>query len=241
MATSAISESDESNSEFGFNNYDPAPPPTDQWLPPVADFWEPQDQTRNAIFRALKPTTSHLLSQNEIFNKYPLLPEPLPFGRLKIFQKTHEYKTETDKQHVIHSKRYNITFKQQVYVDFACVADLNRPLTLELSSFDKDKSTMIVRVSSYIVPEGTSIVAITNNRADRRKLKRAVHRVNVDVNWLKSTARPDVADMIQEQVLGSKVMRVKGENIATNDALSLAITGKQDFVKGFCPYPKVTR
>jgi hypothetical protein len=161
METCEISASDKSNFDYDYDNYNEVNLPTERWILPVKDFWEPQDvQNKDLRVReGHQPVQSHSLTQNEIYARYPRQGKPLPFGRIKVLCQALMYKTNTEFLHDAGNKRYHLQFKEQDYVDFACAADKNRPTALAYESYKRDKQLVLVNVNSYRMP----------NMARRRK------------------------------------------------------------------------
>ena len=60
--------------------------------------------------------------------------------------------------------------------------------------------------------------------------------------WLKTICRPDLSKVLDETIFGIAVMRVAGEDVASEDVLSLSFTGQVEHVKGYLsqssPRPK---
>jgi hypothetical protein len=251
METCAIEASDKSDFEYDYDNYNEVNLPTERWILPVKDFWEPQDE-RNKDLRVRqghKPVQSHGLTQNEIYARYPRQGKPLPFGRIKVLRQALMYKTNTEILHKAGHKRYHMQFREQDYVDFACAADKNRPVALAYETFKRDEQLISINVASYRmpnmakkrkhgIPDNGKITFLMNNRTERRALEREVRTIEVDLRWLRSTCREEMVNKIDELVLGSNVMRVNGQNIATEDAISLSFTGKLERVKGFLALPQ---
>jgi hypothetical protein len=233
-----IENSDESASEFDFDNYAPTSTTNNVWNLPIKDFWLPQDDN-NKDFRATTPELTHHLTQLEIFAKYPLKESPMPFGRVKILKQAMYYKTNTERCQAEGIPRYSIRFKEQQFLDFACVSDRNRPLSVDVSSYNREEQLVTVGVSSYQIPKNiASLLSLLKNRNERCQLARANRSVRVDINWLKSTSCPEIGKVIDEMVLGSKLTRVDGHNIGTANSLSLAFSGTHQRVKGFLSLPQ---
>lgn len=239
LMTCAIQHSDQSESEFDFGTFAITPLSNTKWKLPTRDFWEPQD-AKNMKFRVetKRPELTHRLTQLEIFAQFPSTTKPLPLGRIKILQQAIWYKTNTDVNRRNGQTRYNDVFQQQDYVDFACVMDQNRPIAVEHQSYRPETGMVAVHISSYKLPSNATLESLRNDRHKRRLLVRAVQRVDVDLQWLRSTCRPEVTKVLDEMVLGSKVMRVRGANIGTADALSLSFSGSAGRVQGFLSLPQ---
>jgi hypothetical protein len=107
----------------------------------------------------------------------------------------------------------------QQYVDYACIMDTNHPLSVDYKSFNRKTQLLSVRVSSYTVSGKTTLQSLVEDKNKRSHLKRVDQTVIVDVNWLRSTCRPEIAPVINELLLGSKVMLLDGANICTADML----------------------
>jgi hypothetical protein len=236
METCAIENSDKSDSEFDFGNYAAPPASSDgPWQLPIKDNWQPQDKA-NAKFRVRtpKPELSHRLTQNEIFAKYPLTAKPLPFGRIKILRNAAFYQRNA----LLKNADSQDKFTRQDFVNFSCVSDQNRPIAVIPNSYAPMTQTLEVHVSSYVIPKNSSLAFLVENRPLRRKLVRAVRSVTVDLDWLRSVCRPELSKVLEEMVLGTSVMRVGGEDVASGDALSLSFTGRPARVKGFSSLPQ---
>jgi hypothetical protein len=240
METCAIDASDASDAEFNYDNYATATTPTmgtGSWSLPIKDFWEPQDQN-NEKFRADEPEPSHQLTQKEMYARYPLQKSPRAFGRSKIMQQAAYYKTHTELCQSEDRPRYNIEFKDQDYVDYACVADMNRPIAAVHGSYNPEEQLLAVKVSSYKLTKNDPLHMLKDNRNARNRLDRMERTVEVDWKWLKSTCRPMISQVIDEMALGSTVTRVRGANIGTADPLSLSFSGTTERVKGFLALPQ---
>jgi hypothetical protein len=228
--------SDKSDSEFDFDNYATVPASGGRWQLPVKDFWLPQAQ-QNADFR-VPPKTPELslsLTQNEIYAKYPLASTPsLPFGRIKILRSALFYQTSAQLKRL--ENRPN-TFVRQDYVDFSCVSDSNRPISVIPKSYKIDTQTIQVQVSSYLIPSHVSLQFLVSNQAARRNLVRSVRPVTVDLGWLRTVCRPDGLKVLEEIVLGTPVMRVGNEDAGSGDGLLLSFAGRSERVKGFSSMP----
>jgi hypothetical protein len=146
METCAIATSDKSDSEFDFQHFTTTQKPADDWTLPIKDFWEPQ-ANNNKKFRSSssKPEKNHHLTQNEIYAKYPLTPgKALPIGRKKILVRAQLYKASTEEHRAKGIKGYTMGFTEQQYLDFACIADLHRPLVVDHQSYNPDKEYLAV-------------------------------------------------------------------------------------------------
>ena len=184
---------------------------------------------------------THRPTQKEIFSRYPQLENQLAFGRIKIIHQALYYKTHTLRaQEIDDQGRYNLIFTEQGYLDAACVADQNRPIAVDYSSLTVEK-TVVVTISSYKVPKETTLRELVDDKTKRQKLERQVRRVKADINWLKSTCRVDIAQLIDEEVFGTKVMRVRGENVGSDDPQTLSFSGSVERVEGFLPLPQGQR
>ena len=240
METCEIDTSDESGAEFDYDNYATATTPTmgtGSCSLPIKDFWEPQDQN-NKKFRADEPEPSHQLTQKEMYARYPLQTSPRAFGRSKIMQQAAYYKTETKLCQSQDRPRYNIEFEDQDYIDYACVADMNRPIAVVHGSYNPAEQLLAVKVSSYKLTKNDSLRNLKDNRNARNRLDRMERTVEVDLKWLKSTCRPMISQVIDEMALGSTVTRVGGANIGTADPFSLSFSGTTERVKGFLALPQ---
>jgi hypothetical protein len=237
METCEFEYSDKSDSEFDFDNYAAVPASGGHWQLPVKDFWLPQAQ-QNADFRVppKTPELSHSLTQNEIYAKYPLaLTRPLPFGRIKILRSALFYQRNA---HLKRLENRPNTFVRQDYVDFACVSDSNRPLSVIPTSYKMDTQTIQVQVSSYLIPSQVSLQFLVSNQAARRNLVRSLRPVTVDLGWLRTVCREDVLKVLEEIVLGTPVMRVGKEDVGSGDGLLLSFAGRSERVKGFSSMPQ---
>ena len=239
MLTCEIKHSDKSDFEFDFDNFAVTPTTSVRWEVPLKDYWEPQakDNKKFQVQRN-KPELTHQLTQNEIFAQYPRTRLPLPLGRIKIINKAMEYKTETERKHADGSSRYNVLFLDQHYLDFACAADLNRPIVVDHPSYKPDIGQITIMVSSYSIPTTSKLQSLLDNRPERRALAREVRRVRVDLNWLRGSCRPNIGEVLDQMVLGSKVTRVCGNDIGTANALSLSFSGTVERVQGFLAIPQ---
>jgi hypothetical protein len=171
VETCEIECSDKSDLEFDFDNYAAVPASGGRWQLPVRDFWLPQNQ-RNADFRVppKTPELSHSLTQNETHAKYPATPTPsLPFGRIKILRSALFYQTNAQLKKLQNKPN---TFVRQDYVDFACVSDSNRPISVIPKSYAVDTETIQVQVSSYLIPPQVSLKSLVSNQAARRSATR---------------------------------------------------------------------
>ncbi len=240
MATCVIEDSDDSSCEYDYGNYATNLTSDSKWIFPIKDFWEPQSKNSQE-FRASpldKIESTHHLTQTEIFAKYPSTGMPLPLGRIKILLQARSYQTNTDYCRNMGMQRCNIQFRLQDYVDFACVADQNRRIAVDYTSYQRAEQLLAVRVCSYKIPGTATITLLLENQRDRNKLVPEVRTVDVDLKWLQSTCRPEITKVIDDFVLGSKVMRIRGANIGTADACSLSFSGSEERVKGFLSLPQ---
>jgi hypothetical protein len=237
METCEIDHSDKSDSEHDFRNFVTTPISNDQWTLPIKDFWEPQDKN-NKKFRAKEPELSHRPTQLEMFARYPLTPQPLPLGRVKIIREAISFKTNTNIRRNAGSTRHNLNFREQTYLDLACVWDENRPISVEPKSYVPETQLIRVAVSSYKIPPEATLQSLLADRDLRRSLEREVRSVHVDLEWLKSACRPDISNVIDEMFLGSKVVRVRGANIGTADANTLSFSGAVERAQGFVSLPQ---
>lgn len=98
-----------------------------------------------------------------------------------------------------------------------------------------------VHVSSYTIPSTSGLQSLEDNRSERHRLVRETRKVWVDLGWLSGTCRSEIAAILDELVFGSKVMRVRGVDIGTADALSLSFPGASERVKGFVSLPQGQR
>jgi hypothetical protein len=182
METCDIDESDKSHFEFDYENYKAEPLPTEDWMLPMKDFWEPQ-QPLNARFRSKEAQVTHYLTQREIYARYATHTSSLPFGRIKVIRQALMYKTETDRQKAAGNARYNKLFNEQDYLDFAAVADQNRPIAVDQTSYIPARQLVAVNVSSYALtneetrthdtmPKNGTLQTLLGNRPMRRNLKR---------------------------------------------------------------------
>ncbi len=163
---------------------------------------------------------------------------PLPLGRVKILLQARSYQTNTDYCRRLGMQRCNIKFRIQDYVDFACVADQNRRIAVDYTSYRRAEQLLAVRVCSYKIPGTSTITLLLENQRDRNKLVAEVRTVDVDLKWLQNTCRPEITKVIDDFVLGSKVMRIRGANIGTADACSLSFSGCEERVEGFLSLPQ---
>jgi hypothetical protein len=211
METCEIETSDAEDSEFNFDNYAPTEGPDQKLMPPIADWWEPQNPA-NAKLRAppsKSPTLTHDLTQFEMYAKYPLSNQPLPLGRLIILKQALLYKTNTNSHHrECASPRYDTAFNDQEYIDFACATDRCRPISVDPKSYDPETQQVAVFVSSYKLLPNVTLKSVVDRVPARRGLARKVHRVVVDMKWLQQSCRPDVTKVLNAMIFEDKVMRV---------------------------------
>ena len=238
--------------------------PDPEFVLPVADVWEPQDPA-NEKFRAsaTSPEAMHGLTQKEVYAKYPMSENRrLALGRIKVlkqglvfeennqaYQERHngwdlfaanrkdESARNPDKEVVLATPDE----QSQLYVDYACVSDPNRPLSFDTFSHEEDEQTVQVFVSSYTIPKKTSLKALLDNRTKRRQLRRDVRKVLVNLDWLASTCRPEMWKVVEEKALGTQVLVVGGHHVATSDKLALSFSGVSERVKGYQSVPQGQR
>ncbi len=137
------------------------------------------------------------------------------------------------------SGRRNPTLQYSLQrIDFACVFDRNRPLSVDVSSYNPENQLVYVSFSTYQIPKNATLSSLLKDHNECRQLVRAIRSVRVDINWLKSTSGPEIAKVIDEMLLGSTVTRVDGHNMGSSNSLSLAFSGTPERVKGFVSLPQ---
>jgi hypothetical protein len=240
MATCVIEDSDDSSCEYDYGNYATNLTLDGKWIFPIKDFWEPQSKNSKELRASPldKIEATHHLTQAEIFAKYPSTGTALPFGRVKILSQARSYQTDTDYCRRQGLQRCNVQFRLQDYVDFACVADQNRGIAVDYTSYRRAEQLIAVRVCSYKIPRTATITLLLENQRDRNKLVPEVRTLDVDLKWLRSSCHPEITKVIDDFVLGSKVMRIRGANIGTDDACSLSFSGSEERVEGFLSLPQ---
>jgi hypothetical protein len=116
--------------------------------------------------------------------------------------------------------------------------DTNYPLSVDYKSFNRKTHLLSVRFSSCTVSGKTTPQTLVEDKNKRSRLKQVDQTVIAEVNWLQSTCRPEIAPVINEVLLGSKVMLLDGANICTTDPLNLAFSGSTKTVDGFLLLPQ---
>ena len=131
----------------------------------------------------------------------------------------------------------------QEYLDLAALEDRNRPIVVygdDRTMGDDYKlapNKVKVKVSSYRLESKMTLLRLVHDTKYRQRLKPAIHDVVVLVPWLLATARPEIAEWIQETLEGTKIHRVGGANAGT-DAFALLLHGKSERDKSFLSLPQ---
>jgi hypothetical protein len=233
-----VATSDSEDAPGDYDNYLVAPPVT-SWTLPHNDFWGPQSQVYQQ-FRAKEPQVSHQLSQKEIIAKHGAT-QCLALSRIKVILKAQGFQSFTMSRRAskdpTYKKKYTCNFTKQEYLDLAAVADLNRSIKIYNDRIRDNHDEVTVSVSSYIMPEEIEFAGLLSNRKARRALKPSLRDVTVSLPWLVDHSRPEVATLIDDSILGSKVQRVRGSNFGT-DALTMSFSGSMERDKKFLPLPQ---
>ena len=233
-----VASSDEENATGDYSTYQPSVGPGPNWELPRHNYWEPQ-ASAYAMFKAQQPVVSHQLSQKEVSAKHGNL-HPKALGRLAVLRMARTFQEDTQFMQSTTSaakKRYDRPFLDQDYLDFAAVADLNRPLQVHHDKYQKATRQVRVQVSSYTLPANMTLVRLLDDERSRNSLKPALRIIEVSVPWLLGTTRREVAEWIEETLHGTKVQRIGGSNIGT-DAISLSFSGKGERDMQFVPLPQ---
>ncbi len=101
----------------------------------------------------------------------------MPFGRVKILKQALYYKANTERCQAEGIPRYRIRFKEHQFLDFACVFDRNRPLSVDVSSYNPENQLVYVSVSTYQIPKNATLSSLLNYRNDRSPLVRSIRSV----------------------------------------------------------------
>jgi hypothetical protein len=243
VVDSANEDTGEEETTFGYDDFYSCKDSITAWSLPTRDYWEPQSLCYQE-FRSTTPGESHQLSQKEVNAKYNS-EAILALGRLKVIQRATEFRADTEFMQLQEASRtlkrrrrnrYDAQFTEQMYLDFAAVSDLYRPIALR-NKPTTEKDLVSVSVSSYQLPEGMHLAQLLHDGPARSNLRPKVRSINVSYSWLKDTCRPDIADWITETLHGTKVQRIGSANVGT-DALLLAFSGNIELDRQFVSLPQ---
>ena len=129
-------------------------------------------------------------------------------------------------------------FTDQQYIDYACVQDRTRMLTVVADSLQKCNRELLVsvRVSSFHLPKSMSLEHAYYN--DKR-LKKKDKLVRCSWRWLQREVLPEVATVLDEQIFGLPVVSGIGldhtdESVGRRDAkIMAAFHGVRSRMAGF--------
>jgi hypothetical protein len=96
-------------------------------------------------------------------------------------------------------------FSDQEFIDYACVQDPNRSLSVDLTSLTKNGREQLISVhfSSYLLPETATLESV---HSDQKQLKSNICVVRCDWGWLHRVVEPEVASILEEQIMGLLVV-----------------------------------
>ena len=96
-------------------------------------------------------------------------------------------------------------FSDQEFIDYACVQDPTRFLKVDPTSLVMNGSEKLleVHVSSYLLPETMTLESVEFNQ---KRLKRSSSVVQCNWGWLQRVVVPEVAVILEEQIMGLSVV-----------------------------------
>ena len=236
----ASSEDDEDDdAEDDDDEDDDSSPPTPEHIPRTEtlahDWWKPQERAYEK-FKAEAPVRSHQMTQKELCAEYHDSSLPI-LSRKKVLELALQYKVDTNfMQSSRLAANYNVDFTDQEYVDLAAVCDLNRPIEIHHSKYIKAHQEVEVHVSSYKISKSVTLETLLSDERRRKKMKPEVRDFKVSLSFLLSSTRPEVAEMIEETLHGTKVQSLPGPTDGS-DAFSLSY-GKLEHVQKYVPLPQ---
>jgi hypothetical protein len=140
------------------------------------------------------------------------------------------------------SSHIHPTFSDQDYINYACVQDPARKIRVDPKSLVKNGSEVLVKVhvSSYLLPETMTLESVQFNQ---KCLKRQPCVVQCNWGWLRRVVVPEVAIILEEQIIGLTVVDGIGldhadPSVAQRDMQTMAsFYGVNSCVAGFVSPP----
>jgi hypothetical protein len=138
--------------------------------------------------------------------------------------------------------RLHSIFSDQEFIDYACVQDPSRSLSVEPTSLTKNgrEQLISVHVSSYLLPKTATLESVHFNQ---KRLKSNTCVVRCDWGWLRRVVEPEVASILEEQIMGLPVVHGIGLDhidpcVAQRDVKTMAsFHGVHKRVSGFISPP----
>jgi hypothetical protein len=103
------------------------------------------------------------------------------------------------------TRRLHSIFSDQELIDYACVQDPSRGLSVDPTSLTKNgrEQLISVHVSRYLLPETATLESV---HSDQKRLKSITCAVRCDWGWLRRVVEPEVASIPEEQIMGLPVV-----------------------------------
>jgi hypothetical protein len=140
------------------------------------------------------------------------------------------------------TRRLHSIFSDQEFIDYACVQDPSRSLSVDPTSLTKNghEQLISVHVSSYLLPKTAMLERV---HSDRKRLKPITCAVRCDWGWLRCVVEPEVASILEEQIMGLPVVHGIGLDhidpcVAQRDVKTMAsFHGVHKRIAGFISPP----
>jgi hypothetical protein len=105
------------------------------------------------------------------------------------------------------TRRLHSIFSDQEFFDYACVQEPSRSLSVDPTSLTKNgrEQLISVYVSSYLLPETATLESVHSNQKRLKSITCAV-RCDWGWGWLLHVVEPEVASILEEQIMGLPVV-----------------------------------